>query len=97
MCDRREKDILAGSVVVLPASPIGLSEKVGKKERETGIEKEGEREKQRGNSCGLAHCTKRGVACRVFRMLDGEKQALSKESGLRSFAITLCLVFTLLL
>lgn len=47
MCDRREKDILAGSVVVLPASPIGLSEKVGKKERERAWNRKGEREKNR--------------------------------------------------
>ncbi len=45
MFDRREKEILAGSVVVLPASPIGLSEKAGMKERDWN--RKGEREKQR--------------------------------------------------
>lgn len=45
MCDRREKEILAGSVVILPASPIGLSEKVGMKERDWN--RTGGREKQR--------------------------------------------------
>lgn len=63
MCGRREKDILAGSVV-LPTSPIGLSEKAGM--RETDWNRKGERGKQRGNSCGLAHCTVRGVAWCVF-------------------------------
>lgn len=64
MCDRREKDILAGSVVVLPASPIGLSEKVGKKERETGIEKERERKTEREFLwLGTLHQKRRGLSC----------------------------------
>lgn len=45
MSDRREKEILAGSVVVLPASPIGLYEKAGMRERDWN--RKGEREKQR--------------------------------------------------
>lgn len=45
MCDRREKEILAGSVVVLPGSSIGLSEKAGMRERDWN--RKGEREKQR--------------------------------------------------
>lgn len=68
-----EKEILAGSVV-LPTSPIGLSEKAGM--RETDWNRKGERGTERGNSCGLAHCTKGGVACCVFIVKDGEKQAL---------------------
>lgn len=66
MCDRREreKEILAGSVVVLPGSSIGLSEKAGMRERDWN--RKGERKTERGNSCGLAHCTERGVACRAF-------------------------------
>lgn len=63
MGGRREKETLAGSVV-LPTSPIGLSEKEGM--RETDWNRKGERGKQRGNSCGLAHCAVRGVAWCVF-------------------------------
>lgn len=44
MCSGREKEILAGSVV-LPTSPIGLSEKAGM--RETDWNRKGERGKQR--------------------------------------------------
>lgn len=67
MSDSREKEreILAGSVVVLPASPIGLCEKAGMREKDWN--RKGEREKtERGNSCGLAHSAERGVACPVF-------------------------------
>lgn len=64
--ERKKKEVLAGSVVLLPASPIGLSEKAGMGERDWN--RKGERKTQTGNSCGLAHCTERGVACRVFTM-----------------------------
>lgn len=45
MSNRREKEILAGSVVVLPGSSIGLSEKAGMRDRDWN--RKGEREKQR--------------------------------------------------
>lgn len=41
---REREKILAGSVVLVPASPIGLSEKAGMRERDWN--RKGEREKQ---------------------------------------------------
>lgn len=92
--ERKRKEILAGSVVVLPASPIGLTEKAGMRERDWN--RKGEREKQREGIPVAWHTAPKEAWPVVCLQCKTVRNKLSpRRQGLRSVAIPLCLLFTL--
>lgn len=89
--------ILAGSVVVLPASPIGLCEKAGIWGRETRIEREREEEKKTEREflwLGMQHRKRRGLLC-VYSVRQWETSSLwgHQTSDLLLFHFVFCSLY----
>lgn len=93
MSDSREKEreSLAGSVVILPVSPIGLCEKAGMREKDWN--RKGEREKNREGIPVVWHTALKEAWSVLCLQCKTVRNKLSQRSqGLRSVAITPCLL-----
>jgi len=77
--ERKRTEVLASSVVVLPASPIGLSGKAGMMGRDWNRKTERKTERE-FLWLGTQHRKRRGLSCVYSGCVQrSEKQVLSKE------------------